>query len=130
MILYSHVKTKPHTNTRKRSYLWGLAAEYFCAAALIFKGYSILSLRYRNYGGEIDIIARKGKTVIFAEVKARTSQEAALYSVSPAKQQVIARAASGFIATRKKYSQHDLRFDVMVITSPAKIHHIKDAWRL
>jgi len=117
-------------NKRKRSHIWGIFAEYFCAGYLMLKGYSILKMRYRNHGGEIDIVARSGRMVIFIEVKARGEKDAALYSVTPAKQRVLARAAEGFIATHAKYSHHDLRFDVMVVTSRVKIHHIKDAWRL
>src|SRR5262249_10857885 len=109
---------------------WGIAAEYLCAAFLIFKGYSILGMRYRNHSGEIDIIAAKSGTVIFTEVKARAQKEAALYSIPPAKQQTLTRAASGFIAANAKYAQHSLRFDVMVVTSPLHIHHLKDAWRI
>jgi putative endonuclease len=114
---------------RKKSYHWGIIAEYLCAAYLILKGYNILRLRYRNHAGEIDIIAAKGKLIIFTEVKARKSKEDALFSVTPAKQQILINSASGFIATNQKYAHHSLRFDMMVVTSPVKIYHLKDAWR-
>lgn len=124
-------KPSPSKSSKKeKAYLRGILAEYACAGYLLLKGYSILYMRYRNVGGEIDIIAKKGRTVIFTEVKARAAKEAALHSITPTKQQVLIRAAEGFLATHKKYFQHDLRFDVMVVTSPANIHHIKDAWRL
>ena len=35
------------------------------------RGYAIVARRYRRRGGEIDIIARDGETVVFVEVKAR-----------------------------------------------------------
>ena len=119
-------------NYRKRKYSHrkGIIAEYVCATWLILKGYSILYMRYRNYGGEIDIIAAKGKSIAFIEVKARADLAAALYSVSPVKQKVIARAAQSFLAHHQKYAHLNLRFDVMVLTSFFKIRHIQSAWRI
>jgi len=122
-------KLKKYKNKKTASYQWGITAEYLCSAFLILKGYSILALRYRNFQGEVDIIAARGKTLAFIEVKARQSKEDALYSVTPQKQYIIRQAAAGFIATHQKYTHHDLRFDVMVVTSPFKIYHLKDAWR-
>lgn len=118
------------SSNRRRSHLRGIVAEYLCAGFLILKGYSILKMRYRNYSGEIDIIAVKKKMIIFIEVKARQDKDAALYSVTPAKQEIVSRAASIFIASHTKYTSHSLRFDVMVVTSLAKIYHLKDAWRV
>lgn len=116
--------------SRKNSHRWGILAEYICALLLMLKGYSILALRHRNRYGEIDIIATRGKMITFIEVKARDDHNAALISVTSVKQQRLQEAASAFIAARKKYAQHGLRFDVMVVTSPWKITHLKDAWRL
>lgn len=87
-------------------------------------------MRYRNHGGEIDIIAVRHNLIAFIEVKARGSRESALQSVTPLKQHVLAKAAEAFIATHRKYHYHDLRFDVMVVTSFMKIYHLKDAWRM
>ncbi len=109
--------------------LWGMAAEYVCILWLLAKGYTILARRHRNYGGEIDVIASRGKVVAFIEVKARASEEAALESVTADKRRRLARAAESFVAHNARYAQHDLRFDVMVITSPWKIRHLQDAWR-
>jgi len=119
-----------NASKRKRSYIWGITAEYLCVFFLILKGYSILKMRYRNHSGEVDIIASKDKIIIFIEVKARSEKNAALYSVTPTKQKILSKAASGFIATHIKYADHGLRFDVMVVTSPLKIYHLKDAWRI
>ena len=119
-----------YIKSRRRSYIWGIIAEYICAAFLIFKCYSILAMRYRNNFGEIDIIAKKAKTIVFIEVKARTNQEAAIISVTRNKQERVLRAANSFIAKNAKYSYHDLRFDLMVVTLPINIYHQKNAWGL
>lgn len=97
---------------------------------LVIKGYNVIKIRHRNNFGEIDIIARKGKTLVFTEVKARKYTDVALYSVTPEKQKVLSKAATAFTATNKKYLHLGLRFDVMVVTSPIRIHHFKNAWRV
>jgi putative endonuclease len=116
--------------SRRRAHLWGIVAEYLCMLLLISKGYSILERRHRNRMGEIDIIAVRGRIVACIEVKGRTSEASALESVTVQKQQRIARAVSAFIASHARYAQHGLRFDVMVVTSPCKIRHLTDAWRM
>ena len=60
-----------------------LAAEY-----LEKKGYKVVASRFRLFHGEIDLIAWDGDTLVFVEVKARTSDDFGLpeESVTPAKQ--------------------------------------------
>lgn len=114
---------------RKRSHGWGIVAEYLCAGLLMLKGYGILALRHRNRYGEIDILAARGRTLICVEVKARAARGAALESVTADKRERLARAVASYVATHAKYAHHGLRFDVMVVTSPCNIHHLRDAWR-
>ncbi len=56
---------------RKRCF--GLIAEYVAIIAYKLKFYQILSHRRRRYVGEIDIIALRGKQLVFVEVKGRSS---------------------------------------------------------
>lgn len=51
----------------------GSLGERIAAEYLIRKGYRILERGYRPRHGEIDIIARDGKTTVFVEVKTRTN---------------------------------------------------------
>lgn len=51
----------------------GALGERIAAEYLIRKGYRILETGYRPRYGEIDIIARDGKTTVFVEVKTRTN---------------------------------------------------------
>jgi putative endonuclease len=115
---------------RKRAHSWGIAAEYLCMLLLLCKGYTLIEMRHRNRGGEIDIIAARGKLLIFIEVKARAQEKDALESITNDKRERLARAAQGFIASNRRYAQHGLRFDVMMVTSLWKIRHLKDAWRI
>lgn len=49
----------------------GASAESIVAAHLQKKGYTILERNFRNKFGEIDVIARDGKILVFVEVKAK-----------------------------------------------------------
>jgi putative endonuclease len=54
-----------------KAYKLGHFAEFLAVIFLFLKGYSILQRRYRSPFGEIDLIAKRGQTMIFCEVKAR-----------------------------------------------------------
>ncbi len=49
----------------------GKTGEDLACAELEKRGYAILARRYRRRGGELDIIARDGETMVFIEVKTR-----------------------------------------------------------
>jgi putative endonuclease len=53
----------------------GKTGEDLACRELERRGYAILARRYRRRGGELDIIARDGATVVFVEVKAREGHE-------------------------------------------------------
>ena len=53
----------------------GKAGEDLACAELERRGYAILARRYRTRSGELDIVAREGRTVVFVEVKARESRD-------------------------------------------------------
>lgn len=56
---------------RRHAAGFGRRAEWLAALLLSLKGYRILARNYVVRGGEIDLVARRGSTVIFVEVKAR-----------------------------------------------------------
>ena len=51
----------------------GISGENLACDALARQGYAILARRYRTRVGEIDIVAQDGETLVFVEVKTRTS---------------------------------------------------------
>jgi putative endonuclease len=107
----------------------GRQAERAAVWLLRFKGYRILAQRYRVAVGEIDIVAKRGQTVAFIEVKARASEAAALESVTVRQQQRIARAALLFLQKNPMHSDCDLRFDVITVAQRKWPRHHLDAWR-
>ena len=52
----------------------GISGENLACEELARQGYAILETRYRTRVGEIDIVAQDGATLVFVEVKTRTSE--------------------------------------------------------
>lgn len=112
----------------KTSYDVGVGAEKTACDFLIAKGYKILFQRYKTKFGEIDIIAQKNKVICFVEVKIRKTAHEALESVTPRSQKRIQNTALFFLSQYPQYEFFDLRFDVIVMTSPFDILHLDNAW--
>jgi putative endonuclease len=105
------------------------------AAARFLKrlGYVILARGHRDNIGEIDLIAVDGRTLVFIEVKTRTSHDAGhpADAVDDAKQRRLTRLALSYM------KRHDLldckaRFDVVAVTWPNRgrpiIEHFQNAF--
>lgn len=73
-------------------YLFGHAAEKRAAKFLSSNGYKILNLNYKTKFGEIDIIAKRGSTLHFIEVKATTKNYQTIYRVTKSKLEKIIKA--------------------------------------
>lgn len=79
------------------TYLFGLEAEWLAEVYLRLKGYRILARRFSAAGGEIDLVAARGHTLVFVEVKARGSLDAARTAITPQKLHRIERAARAYL---------------------------------
>lgn len=128
---------KPARAGRQQAHRFGLQAERAASVYLMCKGYRILAGRHRNHYGEIDILARKGGTLVAVEVKARQALRDCAETVTPHKQQRIARALQGLlaggggkIAGLATGADPNIRFDVIWIAPWRWPVHIKDAWRV
>ncbi len=114
---------------RQAAYRRGHKGEALAAWRLRLAGYRILARRYRTKMGEVDLVARRGGTVAFVEVKHRSDLAAGLEAVTPRAQLRIRRAAELFVRRNPALADLVLRFDVIVITPWAWPRHIIDAWR-
>ncbi len=115
------------TEQRQAAEARGRLAETLAALRLRLAGYAILARRERNPAGEIDLIARRGRTVAFVEVKARASPEPE-GPVSARQWARIGRAAELFLARRRDLATCDVRFDLMLVGGLWP-RHVPDAWR-
>lgn len=108
----------------------GRAGEGRAALWLRLKGYRILARDWRSPVGEVDVIARRGATLVFVEVKARPSLDEAARAVGQTQQRRIARAAGVFWQARPELVGCHLRFDAILIAPGRWPRHIIDAWRI
>ena len=119
-------------NTPRKSGWDGAAAEDIIANHLKEQGWQILQRNFRCRGGEIDIIAREDDTLVFLEVKARTSETCghASEAVTASKRKKIRKAALFYLAGDPQREQ-SLRFDVVTLSGDAQAHeleHRRDAF--
>ncbi len=114
---------------KRSTYRTGLLAEALCRLALRLKFYRIISSRYKSPLGEIDIIALRGDTVAMIEVKARPSTREAIEAILPRQRQRLQRGALDFLARHPQFNNHNLRFDIMLVTPRRWPVHMADAWR-
>jgi putative endonuclease len=96
--------------------LKGRKGERLACRFLLKQGFDILARRYRSRSGELDIIAYEGDTLVFIEVKTRSS--AAFGEpwefVDWQKQQILRRTAEDFIADHD-LGQYAYRFDIVSV---------------
>ena len=111
------------STAKQRAYEYGLWAESYAITTLMLKGYHLIARRMRNAYGEIDLIMQRGNRVCFIEVKARKTIDDALYALSLRQQQRLSNAANLWLAENPKYSQHDCRFDLIVVAGWT-CHHL------
>ena len=119
-------------NKPKGNYIETLAAAY-----LKREGYEILARNYAYRGGELDIVARDGDTIVFVEVKSvwNNQQGNPAARVNGKKQYKIWQTACHFLFTQKdlapKGFDQPCRFDVMSMRAyhrPLQFNHIKNAF--
>ena len=113
---------------------FGKSAEDLAARYLKRRGYKIVARNYRTRAGEIDIIAREGRSLVFIEVKGRQSTRygSAKAAVTPRKQQQVAKVALWYL---KETDQMGVkaRFDVVAVTQKggdATIEIVRNAFQL
>lgn len=96
----------------------GDRGENLAARYLRNRGYKIIMRNYRSPLGEIDIVARDGKTIVFVEVKTRAYDDPEPEDqVNAAKQHQITKAARTYLS-RYGIPQPPARFDVVAIIWP------------
>jgi putative endonuclease len=117
------------TERRRKAERRGRWAESLCLWSLRLRGYRILARDYRVPVGEIDIVARRGGTLVAIEVKARGDHASAVEAVTPRQRRRITRAAAQFLASRPSLARLTVRFDVMLVVPRRLPLHLRDAWR-
>ncbi len=113
---------------RSRAERRGRGAETLACWYLRLKGWRILARRARVPGGEVDVVARRGHTLAFIEVKARSSEEAAAFSLDAWRLRRVALAAER-LAPRYMRSNDDVRIDALFVVPGRWPRHVADVWQ-
>ncbi len=113
---------------------FGKKAEDLATRHLKRRGYKIVARNYRTRAGEIDIIAREGRTIVFVEVKGRQSTRygSAKAAVTARKQQQVAKVALWYLKETGQMGAK-ARFDVVAVTrkdGDAIIEIVRNAFQL
>ncbi len=105
----------------------GRGAETLACWWLRLHGWRILARRARVPGGEVDIIARRGKVLAFVEVKARATEESAAMSLDAWRLRRVVVAAER-LAPRFLKPSDDLRIDAIFIIPRKLPRHMPNVW--
>jgi putative endonuclease len=96
-------------------------------------GWTVVARNYRRKGGrgEIDLVAVEGKTLVFVEVKTRTSSEMSMpeRAVDRAKEKLLGRTAEEYVRLASMEGM-SVRFDVisLVLGEQTKVEYFRDAF--
>ena len=124
------------TVARRRT---GEIAEELVAQRLAAAGWEIVERNARTRYGELDIVARQGRTLVFIEVKgarAGTSfgPEKPILAIDFRKQRRVRRLATAWMSERREAPRYDeIRFDAVGVTldragRPLEVDYVKGAF--
>jgi putative endonuclease len=105
----------------------GRKAERLAAWWLRLHGWRILAARARTPVGEVDLIARRFRTVAFIEVKARATTAELGFAIDR-RRLVRVAATADYLASRYAGPRDDIRIDVILITPRSLPRHLVNVW--
>ena len=112
---------------RRRAERGGRRGERIAALWLQLKGWHILARRARTPLGEVDLIAKRGRTIAFVEVKARATERDAGLALDEYRLRRVAAAAEA-LAPRFAKKGEDLRVDAIFIVPWRLPRHLQNVW--
>jgi putative endonuclease len=90
------------------------------------RGYRILAANTYAGGNELDVVVRRGRRIVFLEVKARSYDRFgdALEAVGPEKARRVRRAAEAFLARHPELAGLEVAFEAVAVR-PAGIERVR-----
>jgi putative endonuclease len=113
---------------RQHAEHFGRRGERLAGWFLRLKGYRIRDTRVKTPVGEIDLVAERGGTIVFVEVKARRRRDSAFDPLDAVNTRRIARAAQYYVARHPGIAERPMRFDVIVLAPAAWPRHLVNAF--
>jgi putative endonuclease len=114
-------------NSRAEREAKGRRGEWLGAWYLRLKGWRIVAQRVKTPRGEIDLVAKRGRTVAFVEVKWRATAAELDHSIDAYRLRRVA-AATEMVAHRFAKPADDIRIDVLLLAPGQFPRHIVNAW--
>ena len=105
----------------------GPKAEALAAWWLRMQGWTVLAERVRVPGGEVDLVVRRGRTLVFVEVKQRATEDAANWALDHWRLRRVAVAAEQ-LAPRYMDGCDTVRIDAMLIVPGRLPRHLQNVW--
>lgn len=115
---------------------FGDAGERIAEKHLTQKGYRVIEKNYWKPWGEIDIIAKQGKMLIFCEVKTRDAKNVehflAEYSINRLKIKKLQKICETYLLEKKYPYDQEWQIDVLAVSinreeKKAKVKHFENA---
>ncbi len=99
---------------------------------LATRGYSVVARNWHCAGGEVDLILRHGRTLVFAEVRTRSSSSLVhpFETITAPKQRRVAKAAEAYLR-RHGIEETEIRFDALAVTwtqEGPEVEHLEHAF--
>nr|NUR37810.1 YraN family protein [Sphingomonas sp.] len=113
---------------RQKAERRGRGAETLACWYLRLHGWRILARRARVPGGEVDIVARRRRTLAFIEVKARGTEDAAAFALDDWRLRRVVAAAER-LAPRYMRQGDDVRIDALYIVPRRWPKHLVNVWQ-
>jgi putative endonuclease len=112
---------------RQLAEIRGRRGEAVAAWWLRLQGWQIVGQRMRTARGEVDLIARRGKTLAFVEVKARHTYRDLSLAIDQARLRRVA-AAADMLFPRFAKGAENVRIDVILIAPWRLPRHLVNVW--
>lgn len=107
------------------AYRQGHGAEWWAALWLMLKGYQILGFRLKTRAGEIDVLARRGQTLVVVEVKRRSTRDEAILALRPDQYTRLLQAGHGVLKGRPSLQGLQLRLDLIALAPRRWPRHLR-----
>ena len=118
----------------KSNYARGHFAEKLACLYLMLHGWWPLRLNFtvgRGTGaGEVDLIMKRGHTLIFVEVKYRPTLVQAMEAISLQNQIRVSRSSAVFLQYHPEYQSYQIRYDALLMAPRHWPKHLKNAWSI
>jgi putative endonuclease len=114
-------------NKREKAEARGRRGEAIAAWWLRLQGWRIIASRVKTVRGEVDLVAKRGNTLAFVEVKARKNAVELALAIDDYRLRRVA-AAADLLYPKYAKAQEDARIDVILVAPWRWPQHLVNVW--